>query len=122
MQLRSGKFVLSPVSNNKDTFQFRSGRVVVRVKYTPRSYIKRKHNIELRSGRLIPRKKYTKRPYVKRLKLDAHVSSMIEYYKSNYSGMFDTLQYVTNFDSRKTIDMIREWQENEKSYREYYMS
>jgi len=121
MQLRSGKFVLSPVSN-KDIFQFRSGRVVVRVKYTPRSYIKRKNNIELRSGRLVSHKKYTKRPYVKRNHLDVHVSSMIEHYKSNYSGMYETLQYVTNFDSRKTIDMIREWQENEKSYKEYYMS
>lgn len=80
MQLRSGKIVLSPFSNNNNIFQFRSGRVVGRVKYTPRSYIKRKHNIELRSGRLVSHKKYTKRPYTKRpyiklTKLYALVSS-----------------------------------------------
>ena len=70
MQLRSGKTVLSTsVSTNvKGHFNMRSGRLVIRAKYTPRAYIKRKENIELRSGRLVSHKKYNKRAYIKRKK------------------------------------------------------
>lgn len=145
MNLRSGKIVLSSASNNSsEVFKLRSGRMIVRMKYTPRPYIKRKKNIELRSGRVVSHepytkrpykktkgiielrsgrvvanKKYKKRPYIKRAKCDAHINAMMDHYKFNYLAMYSTLLHVTNCDRRKTVDMVREWQANEQRYKEF---
>ena len=150
MQLRSGKIVLSSDSkvssfNVTGQYEFRSGRVVVRLKYiakrpyikrkenielrsgrlvshkkyTKRSYIKRKENIELRSGRLVSHKKYTPRPYTRHVKCEAHIKAMLDYYKFNFLAMYSTLLHVTNCDHRKTVDMVRDWQASEQRHKEF---
>ena len=117
MQLRSGKVILS--TNAKGDYELRSGRVVIRCKHTPRRYVKRKYNIELRSGRLVSHNKYTKRPYNRRVKSEAHIEAMMDYYKFNFLSMYSTLLHVTGCDHRKTVDMVREWQASEQRYKEY---
>lgn len=144
IELRSGKVIIrskyTPRSyiKRKKNIELRSGRLVSYEKYTPRPYIKRKKTIELRSGRLISRENYKKRPYTKRINnvrisiseyvptpstnpmlADAHTRAMLDHYKYNHLGMYDTLSHLTNSHHRKTVDMIRNWQVSEQHRNEY---
>jgi len=60
LNLRSGNVIIKTF---KTGIPLRSGHIVKRTKFTPRSYIKKNTGIHLRSGRLVKRSKITPRPY-----------------------------------------------------------